>query len=48
MSFPEEALSFTELLTEPDILADVDTLPTEQGIFFPWRDELNVSGHGKT
>jgi Uma2 family endonuclease len=29
MSVPEEALSFTEPITEPDILADIDTLPTE-------------------
>jgi len=29
MSLPEAALSFTEPITEPDILADIDALPTE-------------------
>jgi Uma2 family endonuclease len=29
MSLPQEALSFTEPITEPDILADIESLPTE-------------------
>ncbi len=32
MSLSEEALSFTEPITEPDILADIETLPTEDDL----------------
>jgi len=32
MSLPEEALSFTEPITEPDILADIESLPTEDDL----------------
>ncbi|MGE0827102.1 MAG: Uma2 family endonuclease [Candidatus Binatia bacterium] len=32
MSLPGEVLSFTEPITEPDILADIETLPTEDDL----------------
>src|SRR5919109_4311277 len=32
MSLPEEALSLTEPITEPDILADIESLPTEDDL----------------
>jgi len=32
MSLPEEGLSFTEPITEPDILADIEALPTEDDL----------------
>jgi hypothetical protein len=32
MSLSEETLSFIEPITEPDILADIDALPTEDDL----------------
>jgi Uma2 family endonuclease len=32
MSLPEEALSFTEPITEPEVLADIESLPTEDDL----------------
>ena len=45
MSLPEEALSFTEPITEPDILADIETLPTEDDLPCDDGEPLETARH---
>jgi Uma2 family endonuclease len=45
MSLPEEALSFTEPITEPDILADIQALPTEDDLPYDDGEPMETARH---
>ncbi|MGE0820841.1 MAG: Uma2 family endonuclease [Candidatus Binatia bacterium] len=45
MSLPDEVLSCTEPITEPDILADIDSLPTEDDLPYDDGEPMETARH---